>query len=94
MSSPTLPIIPGELHIDPADPEVQRILGTVCFIAGPIAHIFQKAGYPIPTHAEEEQAHILLWMLALYQKYGAQEWRAKGDEELRGIVASIAEQKS
>ena len=80
----TLPIVPGKLTIDPSDPEVQWILSKTCLDCAPMAHIFQRAGYPIPTHAEEEQMHILLWMLARYQEHGAG-WRGLADEELRTL---------
>lgn len=89
----TLPIIPGPITIDPADPEVITILSTLCFRAGPVASIFRKAGYPIPTHAEEEQAHVIAWQLAIYQKHGAY-WRVKANEELKEILNAAAPQES
>lgn len=86
MSEPkTLPIVPGKLTFDASDPEVQWILSRMIFTTGPIAHIFQKAGYPIPQHAEEEHAHVTLWMLARYQEHGA-DWRKKCDVELASLV--------
>ncbi len=83
---PSLPIVPGTIMLDPADPEILFILSKTCLSCGPMAHVFQRAGYPIPTHAEEEQAHILLWMLARYQQHGIG-WRAKADDELRSMLA-------
>jgi hypothetical protein len=80
----TLPIISGTITIDPSDLEVQWILSRICLACGPIAHIFQRAGYPIPKHAEEEQAQVLLWMLAMYQQHGAG-WKAEGDKQLRAL---------
>jgi hypothetical protein len=80
----TLPIIEGEITIDPKDPEVIKILSMLCLSCGPIAHIFQRAGYPIPTHAEEEQAHVMAWCLALYKQHGT-EWRKVGDEQLKEL---------
>lgn len=86
MSEPkTLPIVPGKITIDPADPEVQWILSLTCINCGPMAHIFQRAGWPIPRHAEEEQMHILLWLLGRYQEHGP-DWRKKCDVELASLV--------
>lgn len=82
--SPSLPIVPGKITIDPADPEVQWILSKTCLSCSPMAHIFQRAGYPITKHAEEEQMHILLWMLARYQQHGIG-WRELADDELREL---------
>ncbi len=87
--SPSLPLVTGPITIDPNDPEVLGILSKMCFTCGPIAHIFQKAGYPIPTHAEEEQAHIILWMLGLYRDHG-DDWRTKGDAQLRAMKKANA----
>jgi len=80
----SLPIVPGPITIDPSDPEVQWILSKTCLSCGPMAHVFQRAGYPIPRHAEEEQAHVLLWMLSRYKQNGA-DWREKADDELRAL---------
>ena len=57
-------------------------------MCGPIAHIFQKAGYDIPTHAEEEQAWVIMWMLSKYQEHG-ENWRAKADEEIKAVRDSL-----
>lgn len=70
----TLPIIDGLVTFDPKDAEVIKILGFICPRAGPMAELFRRAGYPIPRHAEEEQAHCIAWMLAMHQKHGRQ-WR-------------------
>lgn len=86
--SKTLPILPGPITIDPADPVVVEILSFICIQCGPIAHIFQKAGYPIPTHAEEEQAHVLLWFLALYRDHG-KEWKLEGQKELNRLKSLL-----
>lgn len=80
----TLPIVPGPITIDPSDPEVQFILSKTCLFCARIAHVFQRAGYPIPQQAEDEQMHVLLWMLARYREHGNR-WRAKCDEELRAL---------
>ena len=85
MKPKTLPIIDEKLSIDPKDPEILVILSTMCFRACPIAEVFRKGGYPIPTHAEEEQAHIIAWYLAMYQRHG-KEWRVQANQELKAII--------
>lgn len=92
MSDQTLPILKEKLAIDPTDPEVVWILSKTCLTCAPMAHIFQRAGYPIPRHAEEEQAHILLWMLGMYQKHGM-EWRGYADNQLRDLVRADEEKR-
>lgn len=92
MSEPkTLPLVSGRITIDPSDHEVQAILGWPCFRCGPIAHIFQAAGYPIPKHAEEEQAHVLLWLLGLRRDHG-DAWMRAGNEQLKALQAEIQQQ--
>ena len=93
MNEQTLPIIKGSITIDPSDPEVIKILSMFTFQCGPIAHIFQKAGYPIPTHAEEEQAYVIAWCLALYQTHG-NDWRKVGDETLKALKQSQPPQET
>lgn len=86
MLKPITDLVTGCVTIDPADPEVLEVLGTVCFVAGPIAHVFQRAGYDVPKKAEAEQGAVILWMLSLKRDHG-KDWREKGDEILRGIIA-------
>ncbi len=83
-SSPSLPLVTGAITIDPADSEVLDILSKLSFVCAPIAHIFQRAGYPIPTHAEEEQGHIIMWMLGMYRDHG-KEWRTKANATLNAL---------
>lgn len=40
-------------------PELEHVLGLMNFRTGPIAHVFQKAGFAIPTKCEAEQAFVL-----------------------------------
>lgn len=82
--SPSLPLVTGAITIDPADPEVLDILSKLAFVCAPIAHIFQRAGYPIPTHAEEEQGHIIMWMLGMYRDHG-KDWRTKANVTLNAL---------
>ena len=84
-----LPLTSGPITIDPSDPEVQWILSRTLLYCARYAHVFQKAGYPIPTHAEEEQMHILLWMLGLYRDHGT-DWRKEGHAILVALGEKIA----
>jgi hypothetical protein len=63
--------------------QVKEILGFQCFQAGPIAHQLVKLGHTIEGRAEEEQAHVIHWMLHLYFQHG-DNWRTEGDKILRG----------
>lgn len=81
------------ITFNPNDEEVQWILGRPAFMCGPIAHIFQAAGYKIKTRCEDEQAFVLTWMLRTYLKHG-NEWRVQGDLELAGLRKEIASAKA
>jgi hypothetical protein len=73
-------ILPDELNVDLTD-----ILGRPNFACGPIAQVLRKGGMAIPTHAEEEQAHVLFWLLGLYVAHGS-DWRGEADRRLRTII--------
>lgn len=82
-------LIKGPITVNPDDPEVMKIVSTPCFDASPIAHILQRAGYPIKTHAEEEQGFVILWMLSLYQEHGIK-WRDEGQKILNSLKGAVA----
>lgn len=71
------------------DDEVRWILGQPIFKHMRIVHIHRQAGIEISSRMEDEQAHVLFWMLDLYQKHGA-DWRAAAEAELTEQVASIS----
>lgn len=76
--------LPDELNAD-----LTWILGRPNFVCGSIAHILRRGGIEIPEHAEEEQAHVLWWLLGVYVKHGA-DFR---DEAARQIKSIIGEAK-
>lgn len=65
-------------------PYVEEILKMMVFELSPIAHVMQYLGDPIPCHAEEEQAHVMRWLLKFAASEGP-EWRKKAGTEL-GIL--------
>ena len=65
--------LPDELNDD-----LRKILGVVCFRAGPIAHRLNRGGMNIPGKAEEEQAAVIFWLLKLYEKHGSKWAREAG----------------
>ena len=60
------------------------ILGRPNFQCGVIARVLRQGGIEIPCKAEEEQAHVIHWLLAQYEKHG-DDWRDEADKELDRI---------
>lgn len=56
----------------------------MCFQCGPIAHVLQSVGHPIPKKAEAEQASVMIWLIQKYQEHG-DGWRGKVDAELAAL---------
>lgn len=71
-----LPAYPDELT-----PELREVLGWMCFQCAPIAHAMQAAGMDIQRKAEDEQAHVLHWMVKLVLRHGAN-WRVEGSKDI------------
>ena len=73
-------------ELPPLNKEMSSILGTVCFVAAPIARRLHALKiYDVKTHAEEEQATFIHWALGLYFKHG-DKWREVGEKILKGNV--------
>jgi len=64
------------------DKEVEWILGRPNFWCAPLAGGLRECGKEIPTHAEEEQAAVIYFMLEMYEKHGSN-WRDKAREWLK-----------
>lgn len=62
--------------------DTKFILGRLNFLCGSIAIVLRKAGHDIPKKAEEEQAHVINWMLEMYEEHGSS-WREKTNEFLK-----------
>lgn len=65
--------------------ETTFILGRPNFWCGSIAPLLRKAGHEIPKKAEDEQAHVIHWMLEMYEQHGV-EWKEKTNEFLRNTA--------
>jgi len=63
-----------ENKLFPFDEEVEFILGRPNFTLIDIATVLRKNGQTIRTHAEEEQAACIYWLLTMYIKHG-KSWR-------------------
>ena len=51
-------------------PALEHVLGVMNFRTCPIAHVFQKAGFAIPTKCEAEQAFVLDRMIRAVLTHG------------------------
>lgn len=58
-----------------------EIMGKPNFACGPIAHLMQKVGKDVPRKAEAEQAHVIHWLLGLYEQHGSK-WRDEADKQI------------
>lgn len=63
--------------------DIKFILGRPNFWCGAVAPILRQKGYDIPNKSEEEQAHVIHWLLGLYEEYGP-EWK----EIAEGILSN------
>ncbi|HYD58910.1 MAG TPA: hypothetical protein VEC35_01050 [Noviherbaspirillum sp.] len=70
-------------------PDLEEVLGWPNFRCGPVAHLFQAAGYDIKKKAESEQAFVLHWLASLVLKHG-ENWRDKASEKLRELQDQVA----
>lgn len=74
------------------DKEVEWILGRPNFTCIGIANRLRSKGQEIKTHAEEEQAAVIYWMLCLYEKHG-EKWKEEGDKLLKPSPEELEEAK-
>lgn len=77
----------GDIKVYPKElnPALREVLGLMCFTTGPIAHAMRDAGESIPHKIEDEQAHVLHWLIGLALEHG-DGWKAiagKRIEELQ-----------
>ncbi|WP_321895973.1 hypothetical protein [Paraburkholderia heleia] len=71
-----LPTYPDELTT-----ELREVLGWMCFQCISIAQLMREAGIDVKKRAEDEQAHVLHWMVKLVLRHGA-DWRKAGTRDL------------
>jgi len=76
--------------LPPLDDDLRDILGRPNFACIRLANLFRKEGAVIASKAEDEQAHVIHWMLGLRLKHGRENWREHAD---RAIDAAIAAQR-
>jgi hypothetical protein len=87
-------ITPGTLPY-PTEPTdaLLEVLGLMLYTTTPIAHALRAAGTDIPKRCEEEQAHVLHWLIQLALQHGT-EWRARAwrsIDELQAATQSSGE---
>lgn len=74
----------GRRYPDVMTAELRDVLDRPNFWCGPIAHEMRAAGADIKTKAEDEQAHVLHWLVKLVLDHGV-EWQKVAAGELRAI---------
>jgi|GEM_PF-2762228 len=70
-----------------------EVLGLMLYTTTPIAHALRAAGTDIPKRCEEEQAHVLHWLIQLALQHGT-DWRErarKSIEELQAATQAASE---
>ncbi|MDB5978691.1 MAG: hypothetical protein JWR07_5451 [Nevskia sp.] len=87
-----LPVEPQLIYPPTMTPLLAHVMGFPNFHTGPIAHVFQKAGFDIPTKCEAEQAFVLDRMIRAVLTHG-EGWAAAFEDDLRAQYAIIEERK-
>lgn len=88
ISANSAEIAPGTLPY-PTEPTdaLLEVLGLMLYTTTPIAHALRAAGTDIPKRCEEEQAHVLHWLIQLALQHGA-DWRARAGKSLDELRAA------
>ncbi|MFP3756823.1 hypothetical protein [Cupriavidus sp. SIMBA_020] len=94
ISANSAELAPGTLPY-PTEPTdaLLDVLGLMLYTTTPIAHALRAAGTDIPKRCEEEQAHVLHWLIQLALQHGVQ-WRERARnriEELQAATQSSGE---
>lgn len=74
--------------------ELEEALGFMNFKTGPIAHIFQAAGFPVKRKCEAEQAFVLDRMVRAVLTHGINWYDAFCDDVRAQMDAAEAKEKS
>ncbi|WP_157639506.1 hypothetical protein [Burkholderia ubonensis] len=74
----------GRTYPDEMSPALRDVLGRPNFWCGPIAHEMRAAGAEIKAKAEDEQAHVLHWLVKLVLDHG-DDWQKHAATDLRAI---------
>ncbi|MGZ2748349.1 hypothetical protein [Burkholderia stagnalis] len=67
---------------------LRHVLGFPNFRCAPYAHLMRAAGADIKTKAEDEQAHVLHWLVKLVIDHG-ERWADIADEELTAMRGKV-----
>lgn len=78
------PAYPSEMT-----PALQDVLSLMLWETGSIAHVLRVGGAEIKTKAEDEQAHVLHWLIQLALRYD-EAWRSRAVARLNEIKAGTA----
>lgn len=78
------PAYPSEMT-----PALQEVLSLMLWNTGPIAHVLRDGGAEIKPKAEDEQAHVLHWLIQLALRHD-EAWRSRAVARLNEIKAGTA----
>lgn len=70
-------------------PALREVLGLMLWTTTPIAHALRSGGAEIRPKAEEEQAHVLHWLIQLALRHD-EAWRSRAVAKLNEIKAGTA----
>lgn len=72
----------------PFSQDVKDVLSLMMWSTGPIAHVLRAGGEAIPTRAEDEQAHVMHWLLNLVLEHG-DGWRDAAQARIKAIQDAL-----
>lgn len=67
-------------------PALREVLGMMVFELSPLAPALRAAGHDIKRKAEDEQAHVLHWLIGIVLEHG-DDWRAKAADDIKRMAA-------
>ncbi len=82
----------AQVGMQPLSPELEFILGMICYQCIPFVQAMRLAGIQIPTRAEAEQAATIHWMLGHYIKHG-NNWREHAALEVEAWEKTARKEK-
>lgn len=82
----------AQVGIQPLSPELESILGMICYQCIPFVQAMRLAGIQIPTRAEAEQAATIHWLLGHYIKHG-NNWREHAALEVEAWEKTARKEK-
>lgn len=67
-------------------PALREVLGKMVFELSPLAPALRAAGHDIKRKAEDEQAHVMHWLIGIALEHG-DGWRQKAAEDIKRMAA-------